>query len=358
MDAVPRVLVVDDEPGVRESLRAILARDCTVYVAPTGEAALSLLTSTPIDVVTLDLRMPGMGGVALLERLRAGNRDVEAVIISGCPADASVAPGAPFDVFGCVSKPFDVDHVRALVKAAALRCQTVRQLRETKQRLRAAIGDALAGSVREIVRGTTAEVATEEERRALAEICGDDSRLVRYLEGLFFLADLRAGRISVESQSVDLAGLLAEIVTTRRADAAAKGLHLAAPERLRLTLRTDRRLLQRLLDALVDNAIRFTDAGDVRVTVATAGTTVTIGVRDCGGGLPRQVAAGLASGAGIGAVPGVGLGLPTAAALATTLHGRLEVRPHGSAGTDVRLTIPLRETRVAVATAQEARCAP
>jgi signal transduction histidine kinase len=357
MDALPRVLVVDDEPGVRESLRAILARDCTVYVAPTGEAALSLLTSTPIDVVTLDLRMPGMGGVALLERLRAGDRDVEAVIISGCPTDASVAPGAPFDVFGCVSKPFDVEHVRALVKAAALRCQAVRQFRETKERLRAAIGDALAGSVREILRGSAAAVATEEERRAVAEICGDDSRLVRYLEDLLFLADLRAGRISAEKQPVDLAGLLAEVVAAHRPDAAAKGLRLAAPERLRLTFRTDRRLLQRLLDALVDNAIRFTDAGEVRISVATAGATVTIGVRDSGCGLPRPIAAALSSGGSM-AVPGVGLGLPMAAALAETLRGQLEARLHASAGTDLRLAIPLRETRTAAATEQEARCAP
>jgi len=363
MEARPRILVVDDEPGVRESLRAILARECTVYVAPTGEAALSLLTSTPIDVVTLDLRMPGMDGVALLERLRTKDRDIEAVIISGCPADASLASGVPFEVFGCVSKPFDVDHVRALVKAAALRRQTVRQLRETKERLVAAIGDALAGSVHAIVRGATSAAAegvpTEAQRQAVTEICGDDARLLRYLEGILFLSDLRTGKISVQNEPVDLAGLLAEAAAAHRSRATAKGIRLLVQDRIRLTIRTDRRLLYRLLDVLLDNAVTFTSAGEVRVTAAAAGAGVAIGVRDTGGGLPAELAAALSSGCGAGRVSGVGLGLPTAAAIAQALHGNLDVRTQGGSGTDLRITVPVWDAApIAVTTEREARCAP
>ena len=49
------VLIVDDEPGVRESLRAILAGECTVYMAASCDEALAIIRSTPLDVVTLDL---------------------------------------------------------------------------------------------------------------------------------------------------------------------------------------------------------------------------------------------------------------------------------------------------------------
>ena len=365
MDPRPNVLVFDDEPGVRESLRAILARECAVYVAHTGEAALALLASTPIDVITLDLRMPGMDGLALLERLRARDRDIEAVIISGCPADASLAQGAAVEVFGCVSKPFDVDHVRSLVQAAALRRQAVRQLCDTKQRLVAAIGEALAASAQSIVRGAAAGEATEvaggttpeEQQRAIAEICADDGRLLRYLEGLFFLSDLRTGKTCIQSETVDLAGLLGETAVAHRARAVAKGVRVLVQERLRLAVRTDRQLLHRLLDLLLDNAVTFTKAGEVRVTAAVAGAGVAIVIRSAGVGLPADQAA-LSSGRGPDGAAGLSLGLPTATAIVRALHGDLDIRTPAGAGTEVRITLPIGEpVAAAVAAEREARCA-
>src|SRR5262245_40434258 len=79
----PRVLIVDDELGVRESLRAILGKDCEVFTASSGDDALSLLAHEPMDLVTLDLRMPGLGGIAVLERIKKIDPEVEALIITG-----------------------------------------------------------------------------------------------------------------------------------------------------------------------------------------------------------------------------------------------------------------------------------
>jgi CheY-like chemotaxis protein len=66
---LPRVLVVDDEMGVRESLRAILQNDCEVLTATSGDEALAIVGREQIDIMTLDLKMPGMGGIGVLERV-------------------------------------------------------------------------------------------------------------------------------------------------------------------------------------------------------------------------------------------------------------------------------------------------
>jgi CheY-like chemotaxis protein len=57
------VLVVDDEVGSRESLRAIVKPDYQVLIATEGEQALHLVAQRPVDVVLLDLRMPGLSGM-------------------------------------------------------------------------------------------------------------------------------------------------------------------------------------------------------------------------------------------------------------------------------------------------------
>src|SRR5438067_11124877 len=78
-----RVLVVDDEMGVRESLRAILHGECEVVTAASGEAALEVMARDPIVVMTLELKMPGPGGIGVLELAKQIDTDLEVLIITG-----------------------------------------------------------------------------------------------------------------------------------------------------------------------------------------------------------------------------------------------------------------------------------
>src|SRR5262249_50515423 len=78
-----RVLIVDDELGVRESLRAILGLEYEVLTAADGTQAIETVARESVDVVTLDLRMPGLGGISVLEQLKRIDPDVEVLIITG-----------------------------------------------------------------------------------------------------------------------------------------------------------------------------------------------------------------------------------------------------------------------------------
>ena len=86
-----------------------------------------VLAAAGMHVVTLDLRMPGLGGIGVLERIKAHGPDIEALIISGYNSFDSAVDGMRLRAFDYVSKPFDIEHVRDLVRRAVDRRRAVRR---------------------------------------------------------------------------------------------------------------------------------------------------------------------------------------------------------------------------------------
>ncbi|NIO05718.1 MAG: response regulator [Proteobacteria bacterium] len=112
----PSVLVVDDELGPRESLRMILKPSCEVATAASGAAALRFLERHPVDLITLDLKMPGLPGMEILKKIRQRNPDVMVIIVTGYGTFRSVVEAIRSDVFDYISKPFSVPEIRSVVE--------------------------------------------------------------------------------------------------------------------------------------------------------------------------------------------------------------------------------------------------
>lgn len=122
MDAKPRVLVVDDEEDHREILRYRLERMGIEEIvgAADAETALRLLETLPIDLVLLDLTMRGMGGVALLERLKAdpARRDIPVIVVSALSELESTVRCLELGAEDRLPKPFDPAILKARVTAS------------------------------------------------------------------------------------------------------------------------------------------------------------------------------------------------------------------------------------------------
>jgi CheY-like chemotaxis protein len=116
-----RILLVDDVPAVRLSIRAALetAGYQTVEAAD-GEEALTLLGSQSVDLIVTDLWMPNLDGVELLKRLRASNLNIKVIAISGGgtrkPIDVSAALAQTWGADAVLYKPFDNDELVEEVK--------------------------------------------------------------------------------------------------------------------------------------------------------------------------------------------------------------------------------------------------
>ena len=116
-----RVLVVDDEAPIRRTMRANLeARGYDVDLAETGEQALQLAARHHPDVVLLDLGLPGMDGLAVIDGLR-GWSQVPIVVLSARDAERDKVAALDAGADDYVSKPFGMDELLARVRAAVRR---------------------------------------------------------------------------------------------------------------------------------------------------------------------------------------------------------------------------------------------
>jgi two-component system KDP operon response regulator KdpE len=114
-----RILIVDDEPAIRRLLRTTLAaQDYRVDEAGDGEAALDFLKRNIVDLIILDLGLPGLGGLAVLRRLRDQGNAVPVVILSSRDDEAGKVAALDMGADDYVSKPFGAEELSARIRAA------------------------------------------------------------------------------------------------------------------------------------------------------------------------------------------------------------------------------------------------
>ena len=107
-----RIAIVDDEEIVRKRLKQILEKEGhRVETYPSGESFLGSLDGSPFDLVFLDVILPGMGGMEILQAIKARTPDTEVILITGhASLDAAIEAGRE-GAFHYVSKPLKLEEV-------------------------------------------------------------------------------------------------------------------------------------------------------------------------------------------------------------------------------------------------------
>ena len=114
-----RILIVDDEPPIRRFLRTTLAaQDYRVEEACDGEAALDFLKRNPVDLVILDLGLPGIDGLGVVRRLREQGDTMPIIILSSRDDEAGKVTALDLGADDYVAKPFGVEELSARIRAA------------------------------------------------------------------------------------------------------------------------------------------------------------------------------------------------------------------------------------------------
>jgi DNA-binding NtrC family response regulator len=112
------MLIVDDEMGSRESLRAVFSRTYKISVARNAEEAQQALSQTRADIVLLDVMMPGKDGLALLKDIQSLYPELPVIMVSASTSVQPVVQAIKVGACDFVTKPFDVDQIRLTVARA------------------------------------------------------------------------------------------------------------------------------------------------------------------------------------------------------------------------------------------------
>ncbi len=115
------VLVVDDEFGPRESIRMILKPIYDVHAVDNGQDALDFLCRENVDLVTLDLRMPGLSGIDVLREIKKMRHDTEVVVITGYGTMNTAVEAFRLGAVDFIFKPFNVAEIISIVKKSVER---------------------------------------------------------------------------------------------------------------------------------------------------------------------------------------------------------------------------------------------
>ncbi|HEY7766908.1 hybrid sensor histidine kinase/response regulator [Longimicrobium sp.] len=376
--AASRILIVDDEPANVLLLRRVLERRGyhALHTTTDPRQALPLVAEQQPDLVLLDLHMPHVDGFAILSEIvsRAGDEYLPVLVITADATPQARERALSTGARDFVTKPFDFAEIvlrvgnlletrhlqRALQRQAAALEQRVLErtaaLEEALARAEAASRaksqflanishelrtplTALRGSIGLL--GRAAGGALPPAAARLLEISGSNTeRLARLVEDLLLLQSLDSGEARPGRFEVNVAAVVNEVVQNYASRADQRGVRLGVqvPGALRPLL-SDGSCLREILERLLDNAVRFTEAGEVCVRVIAAdGDAAAVEVADTGPGIAPDRLRSIfdrfeqADNSDARAHGGLGLGLTIARGTAELLGFRLRAESEPGRG--------------------------
>jgi response regulator RpfG family c-di-GMP phosphodiesterase len=214
----PTVLVVDDERGSRESLRMILTPHHNVLQAGSGAEALDALRTQRVELMTLDLNMPGMKGEDVMRVVRSEFPQTEIIVITGCGSLETATAGIRYGICDYLQKPFDVVQVTASVMRALSRQRARARLSQFLEQLGEVVGKdrdahAILSDVErsQKLRGRLGGIFSERAGQPGEEAPLDPPRTVEFLEVLAETIESKDRFMRGHARRVALyAGLLAD----------------------------------------------------------------------------------------------------------------------------------------------------
>lgn len=356
MDASkPNILVVDDEMGPRESLKMILNPYYNVYTADRGAQAVEMLRQFPVDLVTLDLKMPGFSGINVLEKVKQHDPDIEAIIITGYGSLDTAIEGLRLGAFDYISKPFDVNHILALVHRGLERRNAKAQLRRVKSDFLSNISHELrtplsvvVGFVYLLLNQVIGKL-TEEQQKVLETVYRNSEELLELIDNVLWMTSLNAGDANATPEKFDARDIVNETMKRYDKTIREKGLRLNVQlGTADIPLVSDRAKVERVFHNVFNNAVKFTSEGEISVKVQPSAhrDNVDFEIMDTGVGIEQSKIDSIfepfhqADNSMQRSYSGLGIGLTVARRMAELIGGKLAVSSRPGVGTRVTMSFP------------------
>jgi signal transduction histidine kinase len=359
--------VVDDEEWMRDACGQILQPEgFEVMTAADGQTGLDLARCHSPDLVLVDLKMPGMDGIAYLESVKAFDPEVVAIVITGYATLETAVEAMKAGAYDFLAKPFKPAELRAVARrglehrAAAVRASALLNsdapapelhLAMLAHRFKAPLA-VMRQCVGVVLEGYTGELSLR--ARGMIEIVAQRAdQMIQFVNDWLTLSRLEQGKELQEAKPVDVLEVVKTVVERVKQDARAAKLTIRSegtedPE----TLLGDSTALDELFGNLLDNAVRYTPAGGtVTVRVEADPAAVAVTIRDTGPGISPEdlehIFEPFYRGQAQKNIPGTGLGLPIVKAIAEGHGGRVDLETALGKGSAFRVVLPRQVTNKA-----------
>lgn len=152
------LLIVDDEEGPRQSLRVVFKDDYELLIASDGTSAIDLAKKNKVDVAVCDIRMAGMSGIEVLERLKFVDPAIEVIMMTAFETTDTMRQALRLRACDYINKPFDISTMRAAVSNAMQRRMLESEIHNNAEQLQDLLGELQNHKVEEQIATTRGEI--------------------------------------------------------------------------------------------------------------------------------------------------------------------------------------------------------
>lgn len=366
-----KLLVCDDEMGMRMGVARAL-RDFSVDIpdmdesvqfqvelAETGEEALEKITAEPPQILLLDLKLPGISGLDVLEELHKRDIETLTVMITAYASIETAVRATKQGAYDFLAKPFTPTELKSTVTKAAMHLMVARQARRLAQEkrqvrfqfisvlaheLKAPI-NAIEGYLNVVRDGTLGEnpqAINQVIFRCLDRIQG----MRKMIADLLDLTRIESGQKRREMERVDAGSMAERAIETFLPEAQSRKITIDLHQTGDMLLWADTGELEIIMNNLISNAVKYNkDDGHVAVTLSRDEDLLHIAVKDTGIGMTRDEAGKLFNdfvrikNSSTSGILGSGLGLSIVKKLALLYAGKVKVDSEPGEGSTFTVTL-------------------
>jgi signal transduction histidine kinase len=342
------LLVVDDEEGPRQSLNVIFGDVYSVTMAGSGEEAVELAKQQHFQVVVTDIRMQGLSGIDVLRSIKQIDPRTQVIVLTAFETLETARQAITLGATDYLRKPFDLEHIQTVVErafdnfaASADQEKAVRDgVNAAKENFLQIVSHELntpSNGILGFIELLADTDLNEEQAEYVSTIRQCSEKYFEITQDILAYAQISMSENEVATGAFNPATLVLKLIAEAQVDDGVTLVH-ELPENLPEVVVGAENEVRIIIRKLLDNAIKFTDEGSVRLAVELKPTSVdrsrlTIRVSDTGRGIaPDLVASGRifdpfaqADSSMSRAHEGLGLGLSLCRSLANRLQADLRV---------------------------------
>ena len=357
----PTILVVDDEPVIRDLCARIL-KDYRILQAENGQEALRILNHERVDLILVDVMMPVMNGLDLLQKIKEQDPEQLIIVMTGYADKDIILRALKTHADDFIHKPINLLQLKISIKNALEKKTLHQELMQLKQLDR--IKSDFLGLISHKLRTPTTSISLFIQNLASGAIDMEDpgfpsvldaireeSEYLAYLiQDLLYYSDIILNSGENRSSRENLKEIAVSVLAEKNQVIAQKGLilHSSLSERWP-TVIVDRRRIAFALNALLDNAIKFTpQGGEITLSGEVGKTESTFIITDNGPGIPPEEVAKIfekfyqIDPQQTGQIRGFGLGLFYARQFIRDHGGTINLSSTPGKGTEATIRLPKR----------------